>query len=129
MARRASRRPTEGELEILQVLWQQGPGTVRQVNDALNEARPTGYTTTLKLMQIMLDKGLLRRDESRRPQVYTPAVSKNRTQRQLVRDLLERVFDGSARQFVLQVLSAKNASAEEMAEIRRLLRKAERDKG
>ena len=128
MARRASRRPTEGELEILQVLWQQGPGSVRQVNEALNEARPTGYTTTLKLMQIMLDKGLLRRDESRRPQVYTPAVSKDRTQRQLVGDLLERVFDGSARQFVLQVLSAKNASPQEMAEIRRLLRKAERDK-
>ena len=128
MARRASSRPTAGELEILQALWELGRSTVRQVNQALNETRTTGYTTTLKLMQIMLEKGLLRRDESQRPQVYAPAVSKDRTQRQLVGDLLERVFDGSARQFVLQVLSAKKASREEMAEIRRLLRKAEREK-
>ena len=128
MARRASRRPTDGELEILQALWEHGPSTVREVNQALNLTKATGYTTTLKLMQIMLTKGLLRRDESRRPQVYSPAVSKGRAQRQMVRDLLERAFDGSASQFVLQVLSAKNASAEEMAEIRRLLRRAEKEK-
>ena len=121
MARRASNTPTEGELEILRVLWADGPSTVRQVNEALNQSKPTGYTTTLKLMQIMLGKGLLRRDESQRPQVYAPAASKDRTQRQLVRDLLERVFDGSAGQFALQVLSTKRASPEELAAIRRLL--------
>jgi BlaI family penicillinase repressor len=121
MARRASSTPTEAELEILQVLWEQGPGSVRQVNQTLNLTRTTGYTTTLKLMQIMLAKGLLRRDERQRPQVYAPAASKDRTQRQLVRDLLERVFEGSASQFVLQVLSTKKASPAELAEIRRLL--------
>ncbi len=121
MPRRASSKPTEGELEILQVLWEIGPASVRQVNRALSRAKPTGYTTTLKLMQIMLEKRLLRRDESQRPQVYAPVISKARTQRQLVRDLLERAFDGSASQFVLRILSTKRATPEELAEIRRLL--------
>ena len=128
MARRRSTGPTERELAILQVLWQAGPGTVRQVNQALNRVRRTGYTTTLKLMQIMMSKGLLRRDESKRPQVYQPAVSKDRAERQLVGDLLRRVFDGSASQFVQQVLAAKNASPEEMTEIRRMLRQFGKDK-
>jgi len=121
MARRASSNPTDGELEILQVLWEQGSATVRQVNRVLNLSRPTGYTTTLKLMQIMLDKGLLRRDASQRPQVYTAAVSKQRAQRRLVGDLLKRAFDGSASQLVMQVLAAGKATPEEMEEIRRLL--------
>ena len=128
MARRPSTGPTERELAILQVLWQAGPGTVRQVNQALNRVRKTGYTTTLKLMQIMMSKGLLHRDESKRPQVYEPAISKDRAERQLVGDLLRRVFDGSASQFVQQVLAAKNASPEEMAEIRRMLRQFDKDK-
>ena len=128
MARRPSTGPTERELAILQVLWQAGPGTVRQVNQALNRVRKTGYTTTLKLMQIMMSKGLLRRDESKRPQVYEPAISKDRAERQLVGDLLRRVFDGSASQFVQQVLAAKNASPEEMAEIRRMLRQLDKDR-
>lgn len=128
MARRASIGPTDGELEILRVLWEEGPETVRHVNQVLNRTRTTGYTTTLKLMQIMLAKGLLRRDESRRPQVYTAAVSRNRAERQLVGDLLERVFDGSASQFVQQVLAARKTSPEEMDEIRRVLREFEKGK-
>ena len=122
MARRASDRPTEAELEILQVLWSAGPSSVREVNEALNRRRPTGTTTTLKLMQIMVDKGLLRRDTSTRPQTYQAAVSRQKAQRQFVRDMLDRVFEGSASQLVMQVLSAGQTTPEEMDEIRRLLR-------
>ena len=122
MARPASIGPTEGELSILRVFWEQGPGTVRQINRALNRAKQTGYTTTLKLMQIMLTKGLLLRDESERPQVYSAAITRDQAERQLVGDLLHRVFDGSASQFVQQVLAAKRASPAEMAEIRQMLR-------
>ncbi|HUU21533.1 MAG TPA: BlaI/MecI/CopY family transcriptional regulator [Phycisphaerae bacterium] len=122
MARRASDRPTEAELEILQVLWTAGASSVREVNQALNRRRTTGTTTTLKLMQIMLYKGLLRRDTSTRPQTYEAAVSRQKAQRQFVRDMLDRVFEGSASQLVMQVLSAGRATPEEMDEIRRLLR-------
>ncbi len=128
MARRASDRPTEGELEILRVLWERGKATVREVNDQLNLHRSTGYTTTLKLMQIMLEKGLLRRDESRRPQVYAPAVSKLRVRRQFVGDLLERVFDGSSSQLVMQVLSSKDTTPENLTEIRRVLDEMEKER-
>ena len=126
MPRKASTRPTEGELEILRVLWGRGRASVREVNDELNLARPTGQTTTLKLMQIMLEKGLLRRDETRRPQIYSPTITRERAQRQFVGDLVDRVFDGSASQLVMQVLSAKDTTPENVAEIRRLLDKIER---
>ena len=128
MARKASGKPTEGELEILRVLWERGPCTVREVNVELNRTKKTGYTTTLKLMQIMLDKGLLRRDESTRPQIYTPTASKATTQRQLTSDLLSKVFDGSAAQLVMQALAAKKASPKEMQQIRKLLSEHERGK-
>ena len=128
MARRASDRPTEAEVEILRVFWERGPSTVREVNQAVSEIRPTGYTTTLKLMQIMLDKGLLRRDVSKRPQVYEAAISREQAQGQFVRDLLHRVFDGSASQFVLQVLSAAKARPKDVAEMRRLLDKLQKGK-
>ena len=121
MARRKTTGPTEAELEILCVLWQRGPGTVRQVNRALNETRPTGYTTTLKLMQIMLEKGLLVRDETVRPQVYRPAASKERTQGRLLKDLMQRAFDGSAAELVLRALATQQASPEDLAEIRRAI--------
>lgn len=127
MARKASSNPTEGELQILRVLWDRGAGTVRQVNQALSLTRPTGYTTTLKLMQIMTDKALLRRDTSVRPQVYEPAISAAKAEQQLVGELLERVFDGSASRLVPQALAAKQAGPEEMAEIRRILRDFEGD--
>ncbi|NLF32368.1 MAG: BlaI/MecI/CopY family transcriptional regulator [Planctomycetes bacterium] len=128
MARRASRTPTERELEILRVLWDRGPSTVRQVNEALNERMRTGYTTTLKLMQIMRDKGLVQRDPTRRPQVYCAAVSRDGAQKQIVRDLLDRVFEGSADAMVMQVLSARKATPEELAEIRRLIDEHEEHK-
>ena len=125
MARRQAKRPTDAELVILNVLWQQGPSTVRQVNRTLNERRPTGYTTTLKQMQVMTGKGLLVRDESRRPQVYRPAFSQNKTRRQLVEHLMERAFGGSARKLVLQVLRTKDVSAGELSRVEALLNKLE----
>lgn len=114
-------KPTEAELEILQVLWEKGPSTVRQVHDALSVSKKTGYTTILKLLQIMTDKGLVERNEDQRSHVYTAGSPQELTQRQLVRDLLDRAFGGSARTLVMQALAAGKASPEELAEIRRLL--------
>jgi BlaI family penicillinase repressor len=114
-------RPTDAELAILHVLWDRGPSTVRQVFEALADARETGYTTTLKLMQIMSEKGLVRRDESARTHVYDAAVSRDKTQQHLVRDLLDRAFGGSAATLVMQALSSHPTSAEERREIERLI--------
>ena len=114
-------RPTDAELSILKVLWDRGPSTVRQVYDALNEQRPTGYTTALKLLQIMAEKKLVARDESDRTHIYRTRSSQTETQRQLVDDLLDRAFGGSAMSLVMQALSGRTASAEELAEVRRLL--------
>jgi predicted transcriptional regulator len=114
-------RPTDAELGILRVLWERGPSTVRQVHEALDRGRPTAYTTTLKLLQIMTEKGLVRRDESDRSHVYEAHLSQEQTQRQLVTDLMERAFGGSAAKLVLQALASTRASDEEIAEIRRLL--------
>ncbi len=114
-------RPTDAELAILKVLWERGPSTVRQVHDALNEQRATGYTTALKLLQIMAEKKLVARDESDRTHIYRARCSQTETQRQLVDDLLDRAFGGSAMSLVMQALSGRTASAEELAEVRRLL--------
>ena len=119
-------RPTDAELNILRALWQRGPSTVRQVQEQLQPERPAGYTTVLKLMQIMTAKGHLERDESRRTHVYRPALAAEKTQRQLVGDLLDRAFDGSAQKLVIQALSAKRVSAEELTQIRSLLDAIER---
>jgi predicted transcriptional regulator len=113
------RRPTDAELAILRVLWTRGPSTVRQVAEAMG--REAGYTTVLKLLQIMTEKKLVRRDESTRTHVYEAAYSEDQTQRHLVADLLNRVFDGSAAKLVVQALAASKASPEELAEIRKLL--------
>src|SRR5437867_3534436 len=113
MAKRHLSRPTDAELAILRVLWDRGPSTVREVTEALVDERGTGYTTALKLLQIMTEKGLVRRDESNRTHIYEARHSQGQTQRQLVGDLLERAFGGSAEQLVLQALSAKRASREE----------------
>lgn len=121
MAKTELPRPTEAELAILRVLWDRGPSTVREVTEALQDERGTGYTTALKLLQIMTDKGLVQRDESSRAHAYEAVTSAETTQRQLVTDLLDRAFGGSARQLVLQALSAKRASRDELAEIRRML--------
>ncbi len=113
-------RPTEAEMAILAVLWQRGPSTVRDVHAALAE-RNTGYTTVLKLMQIMAEKGLCARDESQKSHVYRPLIEEARTRRGLVADLIDRVFAGSAAQLVESALSTEHASREELDAIRRLL--------
>ena len=119
-------RPTQAELEILRVLWQRGPSSVREVQQTMSETREAGYTTVLKLLQIMARKGLVARDERERTHVYRAAIAQHLTQRQLVSDLLERAFDGSASQLILQALAARRASPDEMEEIRKILDKAQR---
>ena len=113
------RRPTDAELAILRVLWSRGPSTVREVADAMRHQG--AYTTVLKTLQIMTDKGLVSRNEAERTHVYAAAASETSTQRQLVADLMQRVFDGSAAKLVLQALQAGKATPDELAEIRRLL--------
>ncbi len=124
MARQPARRPTDGELEILRVLWQLGPSTVREVHEVLTIRKGTSYNTTLKLMQIMHEKETLTRDESRRPQVYTPAVPEEQMQSRLVSDFMQRVFGGSARKLMAALTSA-DVTDRELAEIRRLLSRLE----
>ena len=119
-------RPTDGELNILRVLWERGPGSVRDVQKALDAIKPTGYTTVLKLMQIMTEKGLVTRDESVRPQIYRARQSQEQTQQRLVSDLLQRAFGGSVRSMVLQALAAKKSSPAEIKEIEKLLERVER---
>ena len=114
-------RPTEAELEILRVLWDRGPSTVREVHTEIQRARTTAYTTVLKLLQIMTDKGLVTRDAAERSHVYAPRVAEHVTQRQLVTDLLERAFKGSAASLVMQALDASRATPDELTEIRRLI--------
>jgi predicted transcriptional regulator len=114
-------RPTDAELAILRVLWSRGASTVRQVHDVLLRERPTAYTTALKMLQIMTEKGLVRRDESDRTHIYQARLTEEQTQRQLVKDLLDRAFGGSASKLVLQALATKRASAEELGEIRKLI--------
>jgi BlaI family transcriptional regulator, penicillinase repressor len=128
MPKRQLPRPTDAELEILKVLWRRGPSTVREVFDALASTRTTGYTTVLKLMQIMAAKGLVVRDEGERAHRYEAALEEGETQRRLVGDLLQKVFDGSARTLVMHALSSKRASADELKEIRRMLDELERGK-
>jgi predicted transcriptional regulator len=119
-------KPTEAELAILQVLWRRGPSTVKDVHRALEQTRKTGYTTILKFMQIMAEKSLVTRDESTFAHVYTARAPREGTQRTLVADLLDRVFEGSTSRLILQALSAKKASSEEISEIRRVLKEHER---
>ena len=130
MARKPSPQPTDVEVEILRVLWERGASTVREVHEALQSSpdRDTGYSTTLKMMQVMLDKGLLKRDESRRPQLYSTSQPEEQTQRQMVNDLLQKVFGGSARKLVLRAVESERVSADELAEIRKLLKQLEGDK-
>jgi BlaI family penicillinase repressor len=121
MKRAKPRKPTDAELAILRVLWERGPSTVREVWEELNPEQGTGYTTVLKIMQIMFEKGLLARDETARSHVYRAARSQEQTQREVVGHLLERVFSGSAPKLVMQALAAKKATRAELAEIRKLL--------
>jgi BlaI family penicillinase repressor len=119
--------PTDAELDILAALWRLGPSTVREVHEALD--KDSGYTTTLKQMQMMTEKGLLVRSERFRSHVYEPCAPKEQTQKQIAGDLLKRAFDGSAKSLVLGALAAQPASGDELAEIRRMLKKYEKGRG
>ena len=125
MARRPTPRPTDAELSILRVLWERGPSTVRQVHDVLSANREFAYTTTLKLLQLMTEKGVAVREEAGRVHLYRAAVAQEETQRHLIRDLVDRAFGGSPSRLVMQALAATPASAEELREIRRLLKEHE----
>lgn len=126
-------KPTEAELEILQILWKNGPSSVRQVHEQLNEARQAadreevGYTTTLKLMQIMADKGLATRDTSTRTHIYAPAVAEEDTQQQLLQKFVDATFRGSAMKLVMQALGNHQTSPEELEEIKALIEKLEKE--
>jgi BlaI family penicillinase repressor len=121
----AQQKPTDAELEILNVLWAHGPCTVRQVHDLLESDPPRGYTTVLKLLQIMSDKGLVRRDERQRAHIYEAALSNEEARGSLLGRLMEKAFDNSSSQLILQALATRPASAEELAEIRRMLDRME----
>jgi len=120
-------KPTAAELQILQVLWDRGPSTVREVHEALREEKALGYTTVLKLMQIMTTKGLVRRNEDQRAHVYEAQQPAEKTKRQLAADMLERVFDGSARELMLHALAAQRSTRQEIEELRNLLDEHERN--
>jgi predicted transcriptional regulator len=128
MTDRQPPRPTDSELAILGVLWERGPSTVRDVHDALNKDGSTGYTTVLKILQIMTEKGLVVRDETERAHVYESRYGEQKTQRQLLADLAERAFGGSATKLVMQALSGRKASADELTAIRNLLDTLEGEK-
>ena len=128
MPRNPSSRLNDVELAILRVIWNKKACTVREVHEALRDERDTGYTSTLKMMQVMCEKGLLKRDDSRRPQIYRPAIPEEQTQKRIVRDLVQKAFGGSARKLVMQAVQSHRISREELAEIRDLLDKLEEGK-
>ena len=122
-------KPTESELEILQILWEYGACTVRFVNDKLNEQREVGYTTTLKMMQLMNEKGLLKRDDSERSHVYQAAYTQETAQKTLLDRLTETVFGGSAMRLVMQALGNRKTSNAELQQIKKLIDQIEKEKG
>jgi BlaI family transcriptional regulator, penicillinase repressor len=123
--RKTNFQPTDAEIEILNILWKTGPATVRLVHEELSETKPSRYTTTLKLMQIMAAKKLLERDDSERSHVYRPAVHQELTQRKMATDLMQRAFTGSLRSLVLGALGGRRASKKEIAELRELIEEHE----
>jgi len=120
---RQSPRPTEGELELLNILWEKGPSTVRDLHVEISERRPLGYTSVLKLLQIMTEKGLVEREESGKAHVYTAAGTQQETQSQLLRDISERLFSGSAAQLAMHALAMQPVSERELEELRTLIEK------
>jgi len=126
--RQTPQKPTASELEILRVLWLRGPSTVREVHDALSEKKSLGYTTVLKLLQIMTTKGTVRRNETQRAHVYESCLPAEQTKRQIAGDMLQRVFEGSASQLMMHALAGGKASSEEITELRRLLDEYERSR-
>ncbi|MEL6135405.1 MAG: BlaI/MecI/CopY family transcriptional regulator [Bacteroidota bacterium] len=121
------KKPTDSELEILQVLWKQGPATVRQINEQLNQQRTVGYTTTLKIMQLMFEKGLLSREKSGKTHIYQAEVEQGEAQKHLIDKLLDTAFQGSTTQLVMQALGGRDTSQEEIDEIRRFLDELDED--
>lgn len=121
MARAASQQPTEVELQILRILWTHGPSIARQIHDSLQQFKQTTYSTTVKMLSVMLEKGLLKRDDDVRPQVYRAAAPQQRTQKRMLGELIDKVYDGSAAKLMLHALSSEKTTGEELAEIRRLL--------
>jgi BlaI family penicillinase repressor len=129
MNTKAAPQPTESELEILNVLWKYGASTVRFVNDKLNEQRPVGYTTTLKIMQIMFDKNLVKRDETGKSHIYSAASEANAIQNRLIDRMLNTAFEGSASKLIMRTLGSHRPNPEELEEIRRLLDDIEKNEG
>jgi BlaI family penicillinase repressor len=125
MPRLPSSQPTEVELQILRILWEHGPSTARQIHNQLVEARDTNYSTAVKMLSVMLDKNLVKRDETVRPQVFRTAATQDRTQQRMLKDLIQKAYDGSVGSLVLQALSSQRSSPGELAEIRRLLNELE----
>lgn len=121
MARHVSSQPTEVELRILRILWDDGPSIARHIHDSLQAFKQTTYSTTVKMLSVMLDKGLLKRDDQAKPQVYRAASPQQRTQKRMLGDLIDKVYDGSAAALMLHALSSKKATAEELREIREML--------
>ena len=119
-------RPTKLELSILRVLWESGPRSVRDIQTILNESKPTGYTTVLKMVQIMTEKGLVERDETVRPQIYRARYSQDRTQKQLLRDFIQRAYGGSVKALVMHALATRKSSATDLEAIEKLLDRFER---
>ncbi len=128
MARPSSTQPTEVELSILGILWEQGPSTARQIHNIIIQSRETNYSTTVKMLSVMLEKELVKRDDSQRPQIFRAAASQKRTQTKILKDVIQKVYDGSTGSLVLQALSSQKATKEELAEIRKLLNQLEGDK-
>ncbi len=125
MAKKRLPRPTDVELEILRVFWDRGPSTVREIHNSLKKDRDTGYSTTLKMMQVMHAKGLLVRDESTRPQSYQPAAPQDKTQLQMIDNLVQKAFGGAAGRMLTRALAARRVSPEELQEIKKLIRDLE----
>ena len=128
MPKKGPPRPTDAELGILRVLWQRGPSTVREVHEALSEKKSLGYTTVLKLLQIMTTKGTVRRNETQRAHVYEACLPAEQTKRQIAGDMLQRVFEGSASQLMMHALAGRKASQEEIEELRQMLDEYERSR-
>jgi BlaI family transcriptional regulator, penicillinase repressor len=124
----APQKPTASELEILRVLWTRGPSTVREVHESLSEKKSLGYTSVLKLLQIMTTKGTVRRNETQRAHVYEACLPAEQTKRQIAGDVLQRVFEGSASQLMMHALAGRKASEAEIGELRRLLDEYERNR-
>jgi BlaI family transcriptional regulator, penicillinase repressor len=126
MSKQNNQKPTDAEIEILAILWKHGVATVREIHEEINRHRQTAYTTTLKMLQIMTEKGLVGRDETNRAHVYRARLEREATERTFARELLQKVFGGSASQLVMRVLESKPSDERELAEIRKIIERAER---